>query len=51
MIQEDIMWGRIYIGAAVFGKCHLPQALTQSVVGVGGSQKNILRRDGIPAGF
>lgn len=45
------MCGRIYIGAAIFGKCNLPQDLTQPVGRVGGGQENILRGDGGPAGF
>lgn len=45
------MWDRIYVGAAIFGKCNLPQHLTQHVVRVGGGQKNILRDGGVPARF
>lgn len=36
------IWGRIYISAVIFGKCHLPQDLTQPMVRVQGSQKTFL---------
>lgn len=36
------MWDRIYVGADIFGKCNLPQDLTQPVVRVGGDQKTFI---------
>lgn len=46
------MWHRICVGAAIFGKCNLPQDLTQPVVRVGGDQKKFFcKGDCVPAEF